>query len=144
MSGRVPRDLEVARLHRRFICGALRLSKNEATKKHIRHTKDFIKILCVVCVFVAVLLVFYVGVRCGEIVPSWNIVGVGAAAEAEGFHFAIEARAVVVEDLGGPFDVAAGSFESLRDRFAFDLFHRNEWWNDAAKFSRLRRMKLFR
>ena len=61
--------MEVARLHRRFIYGAIRLSKNEATKKHIRDTKDFFKILCVVCVFVAVLLVFYVGVMCGDVVP---------------------------------------------------------------------------
>ena len=49
-SGRVPRDVEVARLHRRFIYGAIRLSKNEATKKHMKDTKDFFKFLCVVCV----------------------------------------------------------------------------------------------
>jgi len=72
--------VEVARLHRRFICGGIGLSKNEATKKHIRHTKDFFEILCLLCFFVAVLLVFYVGVMGGAVVPSWNILDCGFAA----------------------------------------------------------------
>ena len=72
------------------------------------------------------------------------VLRVGAAAEAEGFHFSIEAWAVVVENFGGPLDVSSGSLERLRDRFAFDLFHRYKRRNDATKFSRLRGVKLFR
>ena len=61
--------------------------------------------------------------------------GVGAATQSEAFYLSIEPRAVVLEDLGGPFDVAACAFERLRDGFTFDLFHREIRWNNAAKLS---------
>ena len=47
---------------------------------------------------------------------------INAFAEAEATEFSVEGWAMVVEDLGGLFDVAAGAFEGLRDRFALDVF----------------------
>src|SRR5215212_3242949 len=59
-------------------------------------------------------------------------VGVGVGHEAELLELAVERRAVVVEDLGGLLDVAAGAFERLRDGLALDLFHRHVGRDDAA------------
>ena len=67
-----------------------------------------------------------------------------AAAEAEGFHFSVETRAVVVEDFGGLLDVSPGALEGLRDGFAFNLVYRHIRWDDAAILAVLRTVKLFR
>ena len=70
--------------------------------------------------------------------------GVGAAAQAKAFDLSIQARAVVFEDLGGPFDIASGAFERLRDGLTFDLFHREIRWDHAAKLALRRAVKVLR
>src|SRR5689334_15645783 len=77
-------------------------------------------------------------------VPRWNTDLLGIAAQSEALDLSVQARTVVVENLCGPFNVAAGSFERLRDGFAFDVFHREVRRDHATKLSGMRVVKMFR
>src|SRR6185369_5284641 len=44
---------------------------------------------------------------------------ISAAPQSKALHLSIQPGPVVIQDLGGPLDVAARSFKRLRDRFAF-------------------------
>jgi hypothetical protein len=66
-----------------------------------------------------------------------RLFSVGTASQSEAFHLSIQPWAVVLENLRGPFNVAAGAFERLRDGFAFDLFHREIRRDNAAEVAAL-------
>src|SRR5215213_5697200 len=63
---------------------------------------------------------------------------IGAATQAKAFHLSIQPGPMVVEDLGGLLNVSSGPFERLRNRFTFDLFHREIRRNHAAELTGLR------
>src|SRR6185369_3587226 len=80
--------------------------------------------------------------RCGRnIFLSFRIT---AATQTEGFHLPIQPGPVVVEDLGGAFDVSTGPLERLRNRFTLDLFHREIGRNNATEFCGVSGVKLLR
>src|SRR5688500_15445436 len=66
----------------------------------------------------------------------------GRRHEAELFELPVEGRAVVVENLRGLLDVAAGAFERLRDGLALYLLHRHVGRDDAAEVRGLDRVEL--
>ena len=133
----------MTRLHREFICNGSRLSKYEAHKKAQKAQMLFPENLCL-CAFSW--LFFYVPcwivVRLNCSTTEHNLSIVPTAAQSKAFHLSIQPRPVVVKDLRGSFDVSARSFKRLRNRFAFDLLHREIRRNNAAELSGLRGVKL--
>ena len=49
-----------------------------------------------------------------------------------------------MQDLSAFLYVAAGAFEGLHDRFALNLCHRHQWWNNKRRTNDSRPMKLLR